>query len=1190
MIDVKKVISLIKSIQESGKEILDLRDSLAASYDKETKKINADSKSAIDGMKQALDDFEISKFVKIKDKVLKSIEALRQDYSKEWEKAEVDASIQGIKGIKDNEEKLNELITTFNSFVKELNAVDFDALVPPVKIKMVDNENFYTYYIDSNNQECRCEDTGAIGKDLKPLTTLVKKIFSVCKGIEMCVDAIIAEFEKEFNLKDYESYVKASAATWLSEKKGRDDTEFAKKVEEHFTGEKIQASHKKFFDELEEGGRISEVDLEAGTLEYKQSITIGSMNLLVTENNDLLDYIKESPVLSRYMGDGYLAAPVILDLKKQGNILLNISEKNDEYSEENANFINQIILQFLLSFPVGRLHLWLIDVEDKMKFKFSMLNTVENNILHGNTIIKNIKGAETAISELKGMMDEITDNKLNQNGVADIFEFNEKFEALKQDIHLLVLVDYPNGITKQTAKELKQVMSNGNSTGIFTLLVNNTTVECEDYSYKETDRQDFIFWAKNNALTLTETKKKLRLSMNLENYFTPKAKINMDIFREVIEILKRNKELTKTKPVPMSQMFEASDKDLNSAENAPKVLDIPIGVRGADIQTLKLDASGNGSPHAVVIGGTGSGKSILLHTIILSACYKYSPEDLNFYLIDFKGGREFEYYQANKVVEKQLPHIKLTGLTNDVEDGLAILQNLQIELQRRNDLFAEKGVKDIIQYRKAGGKMPRLFVLVDEIQELFEKDEKLGQKAITILRELFKLGRAYGISLLWASQNIPRVVGLKDQVLSQIGNRISLKLNNPDEAMDIGIDSKKVRALNRPEKGLGVINDIRNGDQAEEFRVAFAEDDLQERNKLAEKILNKWKDVERDDKPLYIVGDSTEPSPIEDGTLFARRIQRNEFSSKSYDSYKLQFGNNYITGEPFNVTIPVLNDNKSNLLFVGTDIDFLRDLMGYSLFSTTIEHISNTDFAGNTDKIYYANGEMFNPKDSKDLYNVLRDDFTRVIEDVSPTSKFKDAIQTIYKEYKSRAKEADTVGLKGKYAPYYFVVHSIQRYADLFNNNPKLVLKETTAPVKNDFSVGMNTDFNSFFAGPSSAPTSSSADEKDFVFFVDAVKELLERGGQYGIHFIISIDTPDSLKVVNKELCMSKFKIFTKGVSSSTISQIVGGAYNSSYNITNSKIALMVYQDSVAKICAYRYDDEKDATWYKQIKDHYLSL
>lgn len=1188
MIDVKKVISLINEIQESAVAVLDLRKSLDASYDKETKSINADSKKAIDEMKESVQKFKAEKFNSIKEKVQKTVDILKEDYAAEWDKTVVDDSYRG-KSILENEKVLNEILAEFNNLTAELNAVDFDALVPPVKIKMVGEESFYTYAEGQNNTDYDC-DSKVKSVSPRPLKDLAVKIYTVVKKVELCVDAIFLQYEKDFGVKDYEAYVKASAQTWLSEKKGRNETEFSKFVEEHFTGEKIQAKHKKFFDDLQMGGRASEVDIESGTLEYKESITIGSMNLLVSKEDTILSQIKLSPVLSEEIGDGYLKAPVVLDLRKQGNILVNLSERDDEYSDKNADFINQIILQYLLSFPVGRLHLWLIDLEDKMKFKYSMLNNVGDGILHGNTIIKNIKGAEAAISELKGMMDEITDNKLNQNGVADIFEFNEKFEALKQDIHLLVLVDFPNGITKQTAKELKQVMANGNAAGVFTLLINNTSVKCEDYSYKEEDRQDFIFWAKSNALTLINDGKKFHLAMKTENFFTPKSNITMGIFKDVIEILKRNKELTKTKPVPMLQMFEAADKDVGSAENAPKVLDIPIGVRGAEIQTLRLDASGNGSPHAVVIGGTGSGKSILLHTIILSACYKYSPDELNFYLIDFKGGREFEFYQAGKVIENQLPHIKLTGLTNDVEDGLAILQNLQIELQRRNDLFAEKGVKDIIQYRKAGGKMPRLFVLVDEIQELFEKDEKLGQRAIGILRELFKLGRAYGISLLWASQNIPRVVGLKDQVLSQIGNRISLKLNNPDEAMDIGIDSKKVRALNRPEKGLGVINDIRNGDKAEEFRVAFAEDDLQERNKLAEKIINKWKDIPRDAKPLYIVGDSTEPSPMEEGTLFSKRIQRNDFTSKSYDGYKLQFGNNYITGEPFNISIPVLNDNKSNLLFVGSDIDFLRDLMGYSLLSATIEHVSNTDFVGTTDKIYYANGEMFNPKDSKDLYNVLRDDFTRVIEDVSPMSKFKEAIQTIYKEYKARAKEADTVGLKGKYAPYYFVVHSIQRYADLFNNNPKLTLKEVSTPKKDDFSVVLNSDFDSLFAGPSSMSTSSSSDEKDFVFFVDAIKELLERGGQYGIHFIISIDTPDSLKVINKELCMSKYKIFTKGVSSSTISQIVGGAYNSSYNITNSKIALLIYQDSVAKVCAYRYDDERDAAWYKQVKDYYLSI
>ena len=57
----------------------------------------------------------------------------------------------------------------------------------------------------------------------------------------------------------------------------------------------------------------------------------------------------------------------------------------------------------------------------------------------------------------------------------------------------------------------------------------------------------------------------------------------------------------------------------------------------------------------------------------MNTCYRYSPEDVNLYLIDFKGGNEFKFYEANKVVANQIPHIKLTGLTSDVEDGIAII-------------------------------------------------------------------------------------------------------------------------------------------------------------------------------------------------------------------------------------------------------------------------------------------------------------------------------------------------------------------------------------------------------------------------------------------------------------------------------------------------------------------------------------
>ena len=1194
MINVDSVMKMIAEIQTCCDKMISLRKTIDSSYTEEVNSIEVDANAAICQMKGSLNNFEQKNLLSIKEKMRPVVEALRADYGAIFNSIKKDSSYKG-KPIEENEKALNKLIEDFNKVVAELNQVDFDALSPKRKVEYEStasqSERFEVLQEGLGATQYTCDSEIPKFERPLPLGELAKQVFIAYKNADACIDAIVDTFEQDFNMGEYEKFVDASSKAWLSERKDRDNTQFGKQLDECFTGEAVQSHHKTFFETLEAIGKASEVDVDTGTLEYKQSITIGTFKLLVENNEERLKYIHLSPVLDHYIGDGYLSAPVILDLVKQGNILLHLLENGDDYSERNANFINQIILQFLLSFPVGRLHLWLVDVDDKMKFKFSMLNNVADGILHGNSIIKNYKGAESAISELKGIMDEITDNKLNQNDVDDIFEFNQKFEALKQDVHLLVLVDYPNGMNKQIVKELKQIMANGNRAGIFTLLVNNMSIKCEDYSFKNEDNNEFISWAVKNALVISGLEDKMFLAqLGADSSFVPKTSINMDIFRRVIDTLKQNKELTKTKPVPMSQMFEASDKDATSSKDAGEVLDIPIGIRGADVQTLKLDASGNGNPHAVVIGGTGSGKSILLHTIILSACYKYSPKDLNFYLIDFKGGREFEFYQANNMIENQLPHIKLTGLTNDVEDGLAILQNLQIELQRRNDLFAEKGVKDIIQYRKMGGDMPRLFVIVDEIQELFEKDEKLGQRAIEILRGLFKLGRAYGISLLWASQNIPRVIGLKDQVLSQIGNKISLKLNNPDEAMDIGIDSKKVRALNRPEKGLGVISDSRLSNDSAEFRVAFAEDDLNERMKLVKTILDKWKGVERSKKPLYIVGNGIDPSPIAEGTVFTEKLSKSNVVSKSYASYSVTFGDNYINGEPFDLNIPVINENKSNLLFVGTDVELLRDMMGYALLSLTREHITNSDFTGNNDKIVYANGEMYNPKDSNDLYNVLKEDFSSVIEDATPTSKFKDAIQTIYKEYRKRVKEADTVGLKGTYAPLFVVAHSIQRYADLFNNNPKLVLKET---IENGTSVvaEATTKYDDFFAGPSfSSMSSASNEDKDTVFFVDAVKELVERGGQFGIHFIISIDTTDSLKNISNELKTIKYKVFTKGVSAMTISQILGGSYSSSYNITNSKVVLLVYQETIAKICAYRYDDENDSTWYKKLAKNYLSL
>ncbi|MFN9971519.1 MAG: FtsK/SpoIIIE domain-containing protein, partial [Phycisphaerae bacterium] len=94
-------------------------------------------------------------------------------------------------------------------------------------------------------------------------------------------------------------------------------------------------------------------------------------------------------------------------------------------------------------------------------------------------------------------------------------------------------------------------------------------------------------------------------------------------------------------------------------------IDLPIGRAGAArLQTMKL---GRGtSQHVLIAGKTGSGKSTLLHILITNMALHYSPNEIQFYLIDFKKGVEFRTYAAN-----QLPHARVVAIESDREFGLS---------------------------------------------------------------------------------------------------------------------------------------------------------------------------------------------------------------------------------------------------------------------------------------------------------------------------------------------------------------------------------------------------------------------------------------------------------------------------------------------------------------------------------------
>src|SRR5437660_3236418 len=142
---------------------------------------------------------------------------------------------------------------------------------------------------------------------------------------------------------------------------------------------------------------------------------------------------------------------------------------------------------------------------------------------------------------------------------------------------------------------------------------------------------------------------------------------------------------------------------------------VPIGRTGATkLQQLAL---GKGTrQHALIAGKTGSGKSTLFHVIVTNIALWCSPDQVEFYLVDFKKGVEFKCYATHKP-----PHALVVAIESDREFGLSVLERVDDELRRRGDLFRQLGVQDLPGYKRAGGAepLPRTLLIIDEFQEFF---------------------------------------------------------------------------------------------------------------------------------------------------------------------------------------------------------------------------------------------------------------------------------------------------------------------------------------------------------------------------------------------------------------------------------------------------------------------------------------
>lgn len=236
-------------------------------------------------------------------------------------------------------------------------------------------------------------------------------------------------------------------------------------------------------------------------------------------------------------------------------------------------------------------------------------------------------------------------------------------------------------------------------------------------------------------------------------------------------------------------------EQLNSLErwktnNPVASLAVPIGIN-QDGEIFKMDAHEKGwGPHGLVAGMTGSGKSEWIITYILSLAVNFHPDEVQFVLIDYKGGGLALSFE-NKEMGIKLPHLAGTITNLDKSAINRALTSIEAELKRRQNLFNEAREKlhessiNIYKYQQYYRKgmldepMSHLFIISDEFAELKSQEPEFLDQLVSTAR----IGRSLGVHLILATQKPSGVVN--DQIWSNSRFHVCLRVQDKSDSQEM---------------------------------------------------------------------------------------------------------------------------------------------------------------------------------------------------------------------------------------------------------------------------------------------------------------------------------------------------------------------------------------------------------------------
>ena len=722
----------------------------------------------------------------------------------------------------------------------------------------------------------------------------------------------------------------------------------------------------------------------------------------------------ETPTIMEWMGG-----------KAGQNFVINYTNKTTEKAQSR---LNQLVVDMLLSLPGKSFNLHFVDLAFSAQASFLTRNLDEK--IYGKLI-----SSPNDWNQLKETLRAKMAKSLEEYG--DVAKYNESKNKVVVPYDVVVVTDYQKCLNEM--RDIDALFENGHKGGIYFVLMNNLDFKNDRDIDSLLALKDFyqVLEAENYGNYTKDAD--IRCTPILDNPILAKACFNY---------------INEGAELPQVAAASVDHDKMLSGGFTPidKAMVIPVGSsENGELVDFTLDTVSH--IHCFIIGQSGTGKSVFLHDVIIGAMAKYSPEELELYLMDFKiGGVEFNRYKNEK-------HVKALLVDNsDIQITLEILRDISNKMRERGKLLRASGVSNIVEYNAVNPtkKMPRIVFIADECHVMFptmnSKEAKLYREISEILQKIAKEGRSQGVHLVLATQTIAQAE-ISSEILNNISDFYLLKCSPGDSERLV---RGSVDTTSQLKTGQVLHHDIDND-------VVFKSTYLptKEAFEVIKKINDKTKSYQNDQ--FYFVGSQIFEIDDEVKSLLDQKGKAAIAFGRSIDTKM----------EP--VIIPLRNEYADNVMLFGINDE-------EQVSRTAMASIKSLKISNKAMKIIVISCL---PDDQRKTRKMLDDLAGKgEIELLNPGTCGAE-LQNIATSIKDRTAEPMVLYILGQ-----------ERFRELRMDME--IVKEQPKQEENEFQI-----INDF--GPTSSVDSA------FNSYQKVIEYILKNGAEAGVHVVLQIDKPKQL-------------------------------------------------------------------------------